>query len=671
MSLQVINTNIMSLNAQRQLNKSALSQQTAIERLSSGLRINNAKDDAAGLAISTRFETQTRGLNQAVRNANDGISLAQTAEGSMSEMSSILQRMRELAVQSANDSNSDADRVSLQSEVDQLYFELDRISNTSEFNGVKLLDGTGGSRSLQVGANANQTIDFKLTSVTTTALNLNGFSALGDLNSGRINSTNLLAAGMTVASGAITVNGIALGSFSGLTSNTLSTVESFFNTKTAQTGVTATAYNSYEGGGAITGVTSGALIINSNTVTKSASITELVDNINRDVAGVSARLSNEGGLILSNDTGNSITVASATASDLTDAGLTAGTYSGYLGLKSNTGEAVSIAFDKTLGTIGGLQAFGLSVSNGADDLEGGAVSGTYIQTSDLIKINDVNIGEVKNGISSAAVSAADIAFSINAVKSSTGVSATASTVAKFSVVTSLNRAQTNFSINGVTVSTVSATSMSALVTQINSAGIQGVVAEVEASTGYLKLTSNTGVSIDVLASDGVFVIGDLGTSTAISITANVTIARGNITLAGEDGKHIRISSGSSTESGRVAAIAKLGLVAQGGSATAIGLGLSVSDKASANNAIERIDEALGKLSSNRGALGALQNRLGSTISNLENVSQNLSAANSRVRDADFASETANLTKSQILQQAGIAMLAQANQSGQGVLSLLG
>jgi len=155
---QVINTNIMSLNAQRNLNRSQDSLKTSLQRLSSGLRINSAKDDAAGLAISERFTAQIRGLNQAVRNANDGISLAQTAEGALSEAGNILQRIRELAVQSANATNSASDRQALQAEVGQLVSELDRIATSTEFNGQKLLDGTFGAAVFQVGANANQTI---------------------------------------------------------------------------------------------------------------------------------------------------------------------------------------------------------------------------------------------------------------------------------------------------------------------------------------------------------------------------------------------------------------------------------------------------------------------------------------------------------------------------------
>ena len=153
-----INTNLNSLTAQRNQSKSQNDLSTAINRLSSGLRINSAKDDAAGLAISERFTSQIRGLNQAVRNANDGISLAQTAEGALASSGGILQRVRELSVQSANASNSASDRKAIQAEVGQLLSELDRVSTTTEFNGQKLLDGSFGSATFQVGANANQTI---------------------------------------------------------------------------------------------------------------------------------------------------------------------------------------------------------------------------------------------------------------------------------------------------------------------------------------------------------------------------------------------------------------------------------------------------------------------------------------------------------------------------------
>ncbi len=666
---QIINTNILAINAQRQLNKTSNMQTTAIERLSSGLRINSAKDDAAGLAISTRFETQVRGLNQAVRNANDGISLAQTAEGSMQEMSNILQRMRELSVQSANGTNSDADRASIQAEVDQLYDELERIAESTEFNGVKLLDGSSSSKTFQIGANANQNISFNLESVTAQDLNLNGFSALGELNGGRINGDTLFTGNTSIIdAGDITINGVALGSFDTGSNKSIDDVETLINDKTGLTGVTAEAYNVITGGGGVSGVTTGALVVNGASVTKSGSITELVDNINRDVAGITAKISSSGELILSNDTGNTITVASASASDLSAAGLTAGTYFGYLSLESADGEEIDITYDATstnVGAIADVQLLGFNTSTGSDNVTGGAVSGTFISAADGIEINGVQLGAVQNG-TSAAVTSSDIAFSINAISSSTGVTADARTEEKYEIQISNLAAGVTFTINQVTITTLAttATTMQEFVSLINGSNVQGVVATTEASTGKLVLTSEGGLDLEVLqtANDIIF---DYTTAASGSTT------RGVITLTGEDGKDVLVTSAATTQASQTAALTKLGFVAQGGDSTAIGLTLDVSTAANASNAIDRIDEALDKISSSRADLGAIQNRLASTISNLENVTQSLSAANSRIRDADFASETSDLTKSQILQQAGIAMLAQANASQQSVLSLLG
>jgi flagellin len=659
---QIINTNILAMNAQRQLNKTQTAQTSAIERLSSGLRINSAKDDAAGLAISTRFETQVRGLNQAVRNANDGISLTQTAEGSMSEMSNILQRMRELAVQSANGTNSDADRASIQAEVDELYSEIDRIAETTQFNGVNLLDGSSSNKTFQIGANSGQTVSFSLDSVTAKDLNLNGFSALGTLNGGRIGST-LYTAATAINAGDIVLNGISLGSFAAA-SVTVNDVENLINNKTGQHGVTATAYNVVSGGQGVTGVTTGALVINGTSVTKSSSMQELVDNINRDISGVTAAIGEGGKLVLSNDTGNSILVSSATASDLSDAGLTAGTYTGYLSLAAQNGEAITITTDSALSTstASQIQLLGLNISEGPNKLTGGAVTGASISTTDGVEINGVSLGKVQNG-TSASVNSADIAFAINAISSESGVTATAETEVKFELFT-FGLSAESFTINQVTVSFStggSQNTINSVVSRINSLNIQGVVASADEATGKLVLTSATGLNIVVTQSTANQFFGS---------TATLVTTFGTITLENESGGDVIVTSSASAQSVKTAALAKLGYVGQGGDETAIGTGLDVSTAANAANSIERIDEALSTLSSSRAKLGAIQNRLGSTISNLENVSQNLSAANSRIRDADFASETSSLTKSQVLQQAGIAMLAQANASQQSVLSLL-
>ena len=175
-----INTNIMSLNAQRNLNTSQTALATSMQRLSTGLRINSAKDDSAGLGIADRMGSQIRGLNQAMRNANDGISLAQTAEGGLQESTNILQRMRELSIQSANDTNTAADRANLQKEVSQLQAELTRISEATTFNGQKLLDGSLGTFTLQVGSESNETIGVSFSAQSFAAEDLGG-AASGDL----------------------------------------------------------------------------------------------------------------------------------------------------------------------------------------------------------------------------------------------------------------------------------------------------------------------------------------------------------------------------------------------------------------------------------------------------------------------------------------------------------
>lgn len=196
---QVINTNIPSLNSQRNLNRTQGELQTSLQRLSSGLRINSAKDDAAGLAVSNRFTSQIRGLSQAARNANDGISLAQTAEGALGESTNIMQRIRELAIQSANSTNSAQDRLSLQSEVNQLISELDRISNTTTFNGLKLLDGSFTSQSFQIGAEANQTINVNVQGATADILGISKLATNNATNgiSNATNSGNVVTASTT------------------------------------------------------------------------------------------------------------------------------------------------------------------------------------------------------------------------------------------------------------------------------------------------------------------------------------------------------------------------------------------------------------------------------------------------------------------------------------------
>ena len=658
----VVNTNVMSLNAQRQLGKSQATSNQAMERLSSGLRINSAKDDAAGLAISTGMQSQIKGINQGVRNANDGISMTQTAEGSMDEMTNILQRMRELSVQAANDTNSASNRGSIQKEVDQLYSELDRIAETTQFNGINLLDGSNKSTTLQIGANSGETLSFSIDAVTTKDLNLNAVSGTGDLNGGRVSGTSAVTA--TVAN-EVSINGASI---DGTTSGTADEIAAAINKKQGLSGVSASAYNIVEGTGGATGVTSG-LKINGTTLGTTSSMSDLVDSVNRDVANVTASLNSEGGLVLSNDTGKNITIDSD--GDVAGSGLVAntatGTYGGYVALSSADGEAIEIAATAT-GSAASIQAFGFNESTGSDVIKGTAVVATKIDSgTDAIQINGVDLGDV------AGTSAADKAFAINTISDQTGVTASAKTEAEFSFNGDLLAGGVDeVMINGAAITTTVDMTLDALVTNINDStsngGLQGVVASAS-EEGKLVLTSNSGATISL--QNKTADTFDTLTGGASASAADKNTTQGSLTLTGENGKDVIVTSNAATEAAKATATAKLGLTDQGGNSASVGVGLSVTSAANASNSIDRIDDALNKITESRANLGAIQNRLGSTISNLENVSQNISAANSRIQDADFASETSKMSKAQILQQAGTSMLAQANASSQSVLSMLG
>ena len=657
----VVNTNVMSLNAQRQLGKSQATSNEAMERLSSGLRINSAKDDAAGLAISTGMQSQITGINQGVRNANDGVSMTQTAEGSMDEMTNILQRMRELSVQAANDTNSSSNRASIQKEVDQLYSELDRIAETTQFNGINLLDGSNKSTTLQIGANSGETLSFSIDAVTTKDLNLNAVSSTGDLNGGRVAATGATGANE------VAINGVDIGATA---AGTADEVAEAINAKQGLTGVTAEAYNVVEGTSGASGVTSGLSIAvgggTAVTLDSTTDMNDLVEKINRDVGGVTASVNSDGGLVLSNDTGKTITIGETAAGDAAGSGLTVDPsgYEGYVSLTSADGTAISIGAGSAAVTgANETQEFGFNVSTGSDSITGGEIDNTLakISASDGIKINGVDLGAVTG------TSAADKAFAINEISAETGVTASATTQVKYSADVAVLKAgadaDADLVINGAAVDVTGADTMDDVVTAINGAGLQGVVATTDEETGELVLTSQSGSDINVESAT-------TGLGAAVAAAGGDTTG-GKLTLTGEDGKDVIVTSSASTETLKAGAMDKLGLTDAGGSSASVGVGLSVTSAANASNSIDRIDDALNKITESRANLGAIQNRLGSTISNLENVSQNISAANSRIQDADFASETSKMSKAQILQQAGTSMLAQANASSQSVLSMLG
>jgi flagellin len=568
----VINTNIMSLTSQRSLSNSQSALSTSMERLSTGLRINSAKDDAAGLGIADRMSTQIRGLNQAMRNANDGISLSQTAEGALSESSNILQRMRELAIQSANDSNSDTDRANLQKEVAQLQEELTRIAETTTFNGRNVLDGTLGTFNLQVGANAYETIsvDFGSQDFSANKLGSSGGDIVGSAATG-----TLLGDLITATADGMTINGVSLTDLTGTT--TLQDAIDSINNDIS--GVEAGAYTEALGSTAptATGViddTTGLILTLTNAdggtntieIRNTGSMEELAAKINDEADGLlSADVNNDGALVVTSDTGATIAVTANAAA--TAAGLT-----------------------------GSYQA-GLTLTK-----------------------TDTSIEEIEVGYTTAA-NGADVGILARADGSMTGVNA----------VTDTDTAAGDLIINGVEIGAVEA---------------QGSAAATATALANAINEANAGV---IATDDGA----------------------GVLTLHSVGGDAIAIENGN----GAVTAAAfetKFGFI-ESNAAESTGMSIAnidISTEDGAQRALNSIDAALQTISDTRGDMGAVQNRLESTIANLGSVSENVSAARSRIQDADFAAETANLTRTQILQQAGVAMLSQANSQPQMVLSLL-
>jgi flagellin len=491
----VINTNVMSLNAQRNLTTSGNQLATSLQRLSSGLRINSAKDDAAGLAISDRMTTQITGLNQAARNANDGISLAQTTEGALQEVTNNLQRIRELAVQSANATNSDSDRAALNQEVQQRIAEIDRIASQTSFNGRKVLDGSFGGATFQVGANVGETISLALTSsVKATAIGQTATEATGDLSSIISEEVEVVAN----ASGA-----------SGAWTSAVSVAD----------------------GENITLTVAGVDIVN---VTQAGGVNETVDAAEVD-AGVTAA------------------TAALTAAGITVSGTAV---AGTLAFTDATGAAFDIEFASDFDTAGGFANADFSAASTTID------NGTEAAAAQSLTLSNLTI-QVGSGTAATITGTFDTA--------------------------------------------------SELVDAINT-GVSGVYASYDSTANTISISSGEA-----------------------------------LTFGGADATTLGLANAAVSGS----------LNAQ-----------NVSSVAGANSTIQSVDSALTSVSDLRSTLGAIQNRFQSVINSLQAVSENLSASRSRILDTDFASETASLTRAQILQQAGTAMVAQANSAPQNVLSLL-
>jgi flagellin len=689
-----INTNIASMNAQRNLSSSANGLTTALQRLSSGLRINSAKDDAAGMAISSRMSSQINGLTQAARNANDAISLSQTAEGALSGISDNLQRLRTLAVQSANSTNSDSDRATIQTEVASLVDEIGRVANTTEFNGIKLLDGSFSKQAFQVGANANQTISVSVSGATT--------DKLGGSQAASLTATNN---GVAMASGDISINGVAIGGSTSSSDHSSSlgkaasaiSKAAAINAMSAQTGVTATADANEVGGASMTAAaTTGALKING---VSTASIDTTLDAAASRAAVIKAinAISGQTGVVAS-DGGSSAGGVKLTAADGRNIVASIG---GTL-TSASTGLAGLAASNVSYGKYTLTSSKAISVTGNATNLNNAGVkAGSYASQTAFVstvaaatvgtanaaafaasdfKINGIAIGASagsSDGTSYAlAANVADLAKSaiskvaaINAISGQTGVTATANanTVAGSSMTAAALTG--TLKINGIdtasitTSATDNADSRTAVMNAINAISGQTGVTAVDGGTSAagISLVAADGRNITVSATT----LTSAATGIANAAAGDTTF--GTFTLS--SAKSFTVSAGTTGATATTTGMVEQGTYGAGRSGQALST-IDVSTASGANDAITAIDNAIASVNSSRSDLGAIQNRFASTVSTLQSTSENLSAAKSRITDTDFAAETATLTRGQILQQAGTAMLAQANSLPNGVLALL-
>ncbi len=683
---QIINTNLASLNAQRNLDKSQSANQTALQRLSSGLRINSARDDAAGLAISTRFTSQVRGLNVAIRNAGDGVSLAQTAEGALGAMTENLQRIRELALQSANGTNSSVDREALNVEVKQLLAEIDRVSKQTNFNGTKLLDGTFSGVSFQIGANEGEAVNVSINGATIDKLG----TAMNDGLSSEPQPASL-------AAGDLVINGIAVPASTGA-DDTFSSANNgqsaiakaaAINKVSEQTGIRAIANANSVGGASYANPatdTSANISVNGVEIDLSVSanlsvqvnLENVVSTINEKSGQTGVRAVFDGnpanGISLIAEDGRNIVLGGTAATDTNVFGLAASgapgpaSYSGSFTLVSTEGSDIKL--DTTTGNIAnaGLQVGSFSGRNS------GAVSAvqptTALATGDLA-INGVPVGPSLPSYDTASpeggkeYSAIAKAAAINKVSESTGVTAeVSSTVLYGGTVTPGTATTGNFTINGVTVnvawsaSDTDADVQRSMVTAINNrSGQTGVSAEAFGDSFRLIADDGRNIEIDNFA-------GDFTTATDAGFQTGVTSATGSVILKSAGPISLTSLTGNIANSGF-----EVGRYGSGADGQLL-KDVDISTADGALKALAAIDNALAAVNLQRSNLGAIQNRFESTIANQQIAVENLSAANSRIRDADFAAETAELSRTQVLQSAGMSILAQANGQPQQVLQLL-
>lgn len=685
----VINTNVASLNSQRQLLNSGSALDRATERLSSGQRINSAKDDAAGLAISNRMTSQIRGLDQAIRNANDGVSLIQTAEGALQETTNILQRMRELSIQSANGIYSNADRKTLDAEVQQLILELDRIATSTSFNGQNLLDGSLGKVDLQVGADAGQTITMKIPAMDAKTLGMGfvGVDMLGgeiDLSTLLINENDIMINGQSIAKSLESYNGYDLIGPPVVPAQTVDKLIDMINKNVL--GIDASTYAQATATGAGTGVLENGQALEvaitkldgtttTIQVTNTQNITELAEKINKESGGLlNAVVGENSKLSIAGINVASFTIADGSIPANAAGGNIAGTYAGRLVLESEHGDPITITRGST-GTLAQLDALGFR-----ENTVPGQIEGVGIETPEVAwNVGDLTINGTiisnKNTDSLAGKVAA-----INASQEDTGVTAQAFVSATLDFATAdLATINGPFELNGVEIDLGAASAtrtISSVVALFNantnttgiSATLLGTRVVLEGTASSMTFRDGTAGSVADALGGALLAHSDFdnhGTPAAIVDGDSIS---GGIRLSSTNGAPISVKLGANADPDTLGLL-ESNVTAEGAFGTAIA-SISIDSVTGAQKALGVIDNALATINDARSQLGAINNRLDFTMSNLANVSEKTSASRSRIVDADFAAETAALSRAQVLQQAAQAMLAQSNARPEQVLQLL-
>ena len=702
--MSVINSNLNALAAQESSRSSGLKMSQAMERLSTGLKINSAKDDAAGNSIAVRMTSQIRGMAKAIQNTNDAISMTQTAEGAYGNVSDILQRMRELAVQASSGTNTGSDRQSMQLEVTQLKQQIDDIANKTNHNNIKLLDGSAQKVVIQTNTNSSDTMALSFGSVKTKDI---GVGSRATLSAAGGTLTNM----GVITANTLLINGVAVGSSKAVDDNASPATDAAssaiaksaaINAVSSLSGVYAKADVNTVSGSAMT-ATASTFTITLNGVTTSSITTTTDTSLNRKLitnainamaaqSGVTATDTGDDtlGVTLSAADGRNI-VTTTTATSITTVGIAASTTNiGSFSLYTLDGRSINV--DTVTGADGAtaISHSGLKVGTFQADTAlmtsflraspastaAPATTTTGLLDNSTMIINGVTIGQALTTDDTAsdttatsstrAASAIAIAAAINRSTNLTGVTASATpNIIRGTGFTASTASNYTLALNGTSI-TVNTQTRNGAIDSINAySGQTGVVAS--AFGDGVQLTAQDGRNITLSSTSGVAAnFGLAGVTLGTSITAATTFYS-QVTLSSAN--KFTVQAGKTG----VDNLQNLGFRQGtfGGSDNGLKVNqLDVSTVSGAQQALVALDAALNTVAQAQATSGAYGNRLDVVINNLTESSQNITASRSRITDTDYAVETTNLARQQIISQAATAMLAQANQQGQMVLSLL-